>query len=80
MTKLTEILTSRKFWATLAAVILAAVGYAEGEISAAEAIQGVMLALGVYTAAQGVADAGEGAGGQKREIRAMLRKALERQP
>ena len=56
--KLQLLLKSRKFWALVAAIVTAAGAQATGQISSWEAVQAIVAALAVYSAAIAVVDAG----------------------
>ena len=67
MSKITQVLTSRKVWAAVGAIALAIFMRWEGTYSSREMAEAIMWALGVYTAAQGLTDAGEGIGRKRGE-------------
>jgi hypothetical protein len=62
MEKLKKLLQSRKFWVLVAALTAVCAGYATGQLSPWEALQGGIAALAVYSTGIAIVDAGAAAG------------------
>ena len=57
--KVKEILTSKKFWSTVAAVAATWTAYATHAIDANTAVQATIAAIGAYVVAVGIEDNGK---------------------
>jgi len=59
MSKITELLTSRKFWAALAAAALAVWGFFTGEVTSEVALGAIIVVVGFWQQSQSRVDAAQ---------------------
>jgi len=59
MTKLKELITSRKVWLTIASIVGAAIAAKSGTMSSDEALKLIMQNIGALVVAMGLVDAGK---------------------
>ncbi len=58
MEKFKQLLSSRKFWVLIAALIATAAAFFTSEITAWQAVQALIAAIAVYTTGTAIEDAG----------------------